>query len=337
MTENQLENKVSLSSFTDLLKKSWEIFKAKWEKILSLNLITFAIGFLCFILTIIVLFAMNIGSLAKLNITKPGDLIPILSKGEFLMPLIVFFVVLWLVYMFLTVLFQISLIYIFDHNVESESIFSILNKATKMFIPFSFVGFLAYLVIIAGTSFLIIPGIILAIGLTFTSYIVVLENEKGINTLSKASLLIKNYKVAVFTRFFLLGLGLAIINGISQNLLNLLSDNSPYLASLFSIIEIPINFIVYSITPIFTFVLYKNLKDIKGELSLDTKSNQKTKYILLAVWGCVVVVGVSALLGSLVENFSQEIENLDLPASLTREFENLKNNNSSNQDQSNFY
>jgi hypothetical protein len=105
---------------------------------------------------------------------------------------------------------------------EENSLFDIYTNSVKFMIPYIWVMLLVVLFVSFGLLFLIIPGIIIAILVAFSSFIVVTGKGRGIAVLKKSRQYVKGIWFDVFVRFLvvgLLGILLSIALELSQNIM----------------------------------------------------------------------------------------------------------------------
>ncbi len=105
---------------------------------------------------------------------------------------------------------------------EENSLFDIYANSVKFMIPYIWVMLLVIILVSFGLLFLIIPGIILAISIAFSSFIVVTGKGRGVAVLKKSRQYVKGIWFDVFVRFLvvgLLGILLSIALELSQNIM----------------------------------------------------------------------------------------------------------------------
>lgn len=105
---------------------------------------------------------------------------------------------------------------------EENSLFDIYANSVKFMMPYIWVMLLVILLVSFGLIFLIIPGIILAISIAFSSFIVVTGKGRGVAVLKKSRQYVKGIWFDVFVRFLvvgLLGILLSIALELSQNIM----------------------------------------------------------------------------------------------------------------------
>jgi hypothetical protein len=187
--------------------------------------------------------------------------------------------------------------------VESGHTFeSAFKKSWTLVLPYVWLGILSMLTIWGGLILLFLPGIYLAISLSFSIYVFFVEGERGFSALAKSWHYVKNYWWAVFGKLILLGaviiflswLLLAISNpsatiSVFQNSTPVenLSLMSQILNALFS------NFIVLPLAILYSFGLYRALAEIKAGAEPSAEDSDRNKKILkaFAVIGAITLAG----------------------------------------------
>ena len=125
--------------------------------------------------------------------------------------------------------------------------------------PMVVVGFLTGLFTMIGLLLLVIPGIIVAVWLSFSYYIVIDENKRGMDALKASKEYVSGYWWPVFGRLVVVVIALCVVNIAASTLLHaLLGVNLGTIAD---------SIFVFLITPfvvLYQYELYKNLKQVKG-------------------------------------------------------------------------
>ncbi len=78
------------------------------------------------------------------------------------------------------------------------------RRSVPLFWPFIWISILTALATLGGFVMLIVPGIILAVALTFSKYLIILENRRGLDALTQSRAYVKGYWWASLGRFILL-------------------------------------------------------------------------------------------------------------------------------------
>jgi len=189
---------------------------------------------------------------------------------------------------------QVSMLYAIKDSQKGIGIIESYRRGWRKILSYWWVGLLSSFVVLGGFMLLIIPGIIFSIWFILALFVLVSEDIKGMDALMKSKEYVKGRWWGTFRRLFTIGIiGFIIyaIIGFSMGFLGI-SGDSPI-----SRIVGPITSIL--LTPFFTayiFLLYKNLKEIRGEFVFEPKG--KGKFIAAGIVGGLLIP--FALLASLV-------------------------------------
>ncbi|MDA1334949.1 MAG: hypothetical protein O2794_02970 [bacterium] len=160
---------------------------------------------------------------------------------------------------------------------QEEGTTHIYSRSAKFLWAFVFVLLLQQLAVMGGFVLLIIPGVLTAIYLTFTSYMVIVEGKRGMDVLMGSWLLAKDYLGQIFVK--MLFIGLVLLVAILLGLVAITVINSGFLAvgvsssvtgGFSGLLSIAFQtFIMTPLSIIYMFSIYKALRAIKGEQVLD--------------------------------------------------------------------
>jgi len=217
-----------MKNFTTLVKEGFEIYKQKIVSILPLMLIFWG---LIMILGILISFI------------APGGII---ENSGYLAVLLILGIYLLMIFLSTFIGFSLVLLVIKPVRTKLKEIFQeVWKKLWQYLLVTILVGFFVII-----TSFLlIIPGIIVGVYLTFSSFVFIIEAEKGINALKRSWNLVKGNWWKVFGRIILLN----IIIGVIYTILISINDS---LGSVFQCLSIPFSII-------FMYLIYLELKKYK--------------------------------------------------------------------------
>ena len=257
----------------ELLKKSFEIYKSRFWALTGISAVPS-----------LLMFFFALASLAFLA-----------EMQKFLgLPFILIIGLLWLL-VALSVQFwsQISLLYAIKDRNEKIGIKEAFRRGWGKMNSFAWVLILTGFITMGGSMLFMIPGIIFSIWFVFASYILVNENIGGMNALMKSKAYVQGHWWSVFWRFLALGLifigpfiALAIILGAITAGITIVAGKTG--ASIFSD---SINFLITTfLTPfliIYSFLLYENLKEIKGIFTFEPKG--KGWLIAIAILGGLII------------------------------------------------
>ncbi len=121
-----------------------------------------------------------------------------------------------------------------------------------------------------GFLLLFIPGVIFTVWFIFGQFIFIEEDERGMRALLKSKEFVRGYGFDVFVRLLLIWL--------ISTLLGLV----PFVGPLLSFLFLP--FVM-----IYSYLIYQDLKTLKGDVSLSATAGEKIKWLGTAVLGYVLV------------------------------------------------
>lgn len=228
-----------MKSIPDLFKEMWEVFKGNWKSFLVIGILSLIVMILVTTILGSLIGAELLMSMTKIKNVQALSLFITQHKVVLLQFLILLFM------LFLVETFFVGAIY-YQIKDKEKSYFSALNNAYHNFWRLLGAAFLQSLIVCLGIIFFIIPGIYLGVLLAFVLPIAVFEDKGAALSLMSSISLLKNHWWATLFRllafgclYFLVSLGLnaLMLGGLSY-------------------------FIGLVFQPIYTFCLYKNLKEI---------------------------------------------------------------------------
>ncbi len=146
--------------------------------------------------------------------------------------------------------------------------------ATPYFWSMVWVSILTGFAVLGGTILLVIPGIIVAIMLSFTRPAVVLDDIKGMAALSWSGELVSGIWGGIFWRLFVMGLLVFLVS--------LLFNLLPYIGAISALFTTPFA-LIYMVR------LYENVKAHKGILPAQSVGKNRGMYMTLAILGALVI------------------------------------------------
>ena len=226
-----------MKSFTVLIKESFEMYKRKITTILSTLLIFVAVS--------IILGTLLGGSMMFLVLKLKGAGATEIANALFFSPLVIG---IFLVMMLWTVFIGLSFLMLVIKPVGTK-LKEIFQETWKKLWQYFWLVILTSFFIILSSLFLIIPGIIVAIYLSFYPYAFIIEGEKGMNALKRSWTLVKGNWWKVFGRLILLNIVFGII-------FILLDSINSFLSFVFQSLSMPFGII-------FAYLIYLELKRSK--------------------------------------------------------------------------
>lgn len=226
----------SLPGIGQLAGEAWRVYKQKLRILLGLMLIPMALSLLSSFLQ-----------------GNPSE------ETKSVSPL---FFPIWLALIIIGLWTTVSLFYVVNNRDKEVSFKEAMANGWPRIIPFFWVSFLTGLISIVGFILLIIPGIIFSVWYVFSEYIFFAEDLRGMAALKRSKELVKGFWWKVLWRFlgfgfimFLIMIPVMIVTAILGSLG--LWPVSAILTAILNVLIAPLG-IVYG------FMVYENLKRVKG-------------------------------------------------------------------------
>jgi hypothetical protein len=201
--------------------------------------------------------------------------------------LLVFLIGLVLVLMF-SIWPQVSLLYAIKEREQKIGVKESFAKGWHKIFPYFWISILVGFITIGGIILGIIPGIIFAIWFSLVFYVLIAEDLKGMNALSRSKQLVSGKWGSVFWRFFIIG-AITIIVSFGINFLRTFLGN------------IYINYIISLLVPLFltpfvaiySFLVYEDLKNLKSGIPFEPpKKSTKIKFFLVGIIGLLIIPAI---------------------------------------------
>lgn len=192
---------------------------------------------------------------------------------------------------------------------EGQSVGGAYKKSLTMFFPFIWVSGLVTLATLGGFFLFIIPGILLLIWLSLSLYVLFAENRRGTSALVASWHYVKGYSGAIFWRGLFLGiiillvsLALAFLTSGPTILTAFKSGVKPEVPLFSQILNLIFNnFLIIPISIIYSYGIYRSLKEIKTSVPLESDEQKIKKNItIFSVVGIIGIIAIIALSGFLL-------------------------------------
>lgn len=285
----QLGQVTTLSSATDILKDAWRVYWSRFKIFLGIAFIPMFI-----VLIIIGIIFADVMGFGFMN--SPMAVIVIIS---------VFFMLIIMQYWS-----QASLIYAIKNSEKNIGVVKAYRHGWHKIGSMFWVGLLSGIIIFGGYLLLFIPGIIFGIWFTFAAMIVVAEDLGGMNAILKSKFYVTGYWWEVLWRLIFIALvfgGISIIFVLPAWILDFMADVAKNLSLqmagfIFNLLGSLVGLLLSPLVVIYTFLVYNNLKIIKGERTPIFSSSEKTKFILAGVFGIILFAGMMAIPALLISS-----------------------------------
>lgn len=183
--------------------------------------------------------------------------------------------------------------------------------------PFMWLVFLQGLIILGGLMFFVIPGIFLFISFLFSSYILVLEKDRGLTALLRSHQYIKGYRLAIIGRMAVVFIASIIISLVWQQAVYQIVEPKSSITNYLDVAKgikqlntanVGVKVVVQMLNSVisnamnlfsmvFGFLLYENIRRIKGDFAYTPSKGAKVKLIAIAIYGIAIVSLPAILLG----------------------------------------
>ncbi|MBA3550783.1 glycerophosphoryl diester phosphodiesterase membrane domain-containing protein [Patescibacteria group bacterium] len=238
------------------------------------------------------------------------------SLGLYLLASVLAFIVIYISYLALVIA-------VADEQNQHADISALYQSAWHVFFPYVGVFILTTLTVIAGLTLFVIPGIAVAIFLSFSMYVLVVEKKHWMSALTKSWYYVRGNWWKVFGRMIVFAILMGVLMIITEIVTSLLGLNQigPRMfmdgynggekeISLFaSILSLAIqSFIVTPLGIFFFYLIYKSLREQKPiELQeVEEKKIRKNIYIIMGL-GIVMSIIIVIVLGTLIVTLLPQI------------------------------
>lgn len=198
------------------------------------------------------------------------------------------------------------------------------SKGLRMFFPFLWVSILTSLSIMGGFLLLVIPGIMIAVSLSMSVYVLFGENRRGVSALSASWHYVKGRWFSVAWRSVFFGLMVFLVSAILTSILlgpSFYSDAltvkegaRPEAPLWFSVVSILFsNLVVFPLGVIYMYGVYRALKETKAAPTEADEQKNKRSVKIFSILGVVVAVVFAALAGAVLAGLFYKVVGISAP------------------------
>lgn len=263
----------SLPSATALLGQAWTIYKQRIGTLLGIVIIPMLIlgSFIAIVIS---------GSVAMLY--SSTSVFETTNYGLFIRFFILLFGLFAIVVSHLWG--QTALLYAIKDSSEGIGIKESYRRGYRKIVPYWWISLLAAFITLGGFLLLIVPGIIFMVWFSLATFVLVSENLKGMDVLLRSKEYVKGHWGGVFWRLIFIWALYLIIYFIPVLILELI--DVPFGEQ---ISQFVVGLLLGPLTTIYLFLVYSNLKSIKGEIAFAPARRQRLTYIFVAVLGLLLI------------------------------------------------
>ncbi len=275
--DNQEQVRV-LSSASQIFSQAWSLYKQKFSTFVGIVFVpTLLLSVLGFI------FASSTSFDPAVFQSK------ISLDGYF--PVLGPFLLLYVFSFFINAWVQIALIYVVKDNGEDIGILEAYKRSWRKILSFWWVAMLTSFIMMGGAILFIIPGIIFAVWFSLSLFVLIVEDERGLNALLKSKQYVDAKWGGVAWRLIFIGIVFWLITVLISFGIVLVMSVLKFIPFVFGpqIIEIILGTVLTPLFVLYLFFLYKNLKELKGEMVFAPSKGQRVGFSLVGILGFLLI------------------------------------------------
>jgi len=316
----------------DLISYSWKIFTQKWKKLF---------WFLLLFPVVITIASLLLGAIVPgiIFVFDKANMMGIGLKILYGTLLIAAYAAIIISMIYFSVVINASVAYLVAREITAKEAF---KEAQTIFWKFFWWSIIISIIIGVGFLLFVIPGIIVAVFLSFSLFFITLEGLGPIQSLKASARLVKGFWWTIFARLVVLGVIVLIVSMISNmfttigmSILTLSNKGALILAlaAIFGVITFviafAINFIMSSVSLIYSYQLYAELKELKEKDSNATDNSSIAKKAgLIAVMILILFFALLGLLGVMLYSILSQtaIPNNSAQQQIQQQIQNINTN-----------
>lgn len=234
-------------------------------------------------LIMIVLFAILVSSGLLAILFSPK--FPAVAIGFLLLTL--FFLIILIIFSIISACGQTALLYAIKDNQERIGVIESYRRGWHKILSYWWISLLRWFITLGGFLLLIVPGIIFAIWFSLAPFILIAEDLRGMNALLKSREYVRGNWFGVFWRFFFIGAISFIIYLVPSVIASVLKI--PLVENISRLI---IALFWAPLVTTYSFLVYSNLKALKGEIAFAPTKGKKTAFILVGLLGVLFIPAI---------------------------------------------
>lgn len=246
-----------MDSISDLLKSTFDLYKKNVWRLVAI--VALPILFILLTMLVVTLGTMMLPSVVAISVV-------VFLAGMLLI---------------VSVWSKTALVFAIKNINEKMSFRQVFERSQKFVWHYFVISILIAFIILGGLTFLFIPAIILGVMVMFSNFVLIDQNHKDIDALSKSREYVRGYWWQVFARMVVVFLIFMIISTI------------PLIGNIISV------FFATPFIMIYVFKMYENLKEIKSTENVTDNKDTKDMMILIAVIGIFIALFFIKFMGKI--------------------------------------
>ena len=268
------QTQASLPGATAIFGQAWSLYKQRLGTFLGIMIIP--------MLVLIGLLALLAGG-GFLGLTLLSSKFAVGGIGLLILLAIVFFLAIFISQAW----GQTALLYAIKDSQERIGVVESYRRGWHKILSYYWVSLLAGFITMGGFLLLIVPGIIFAVWFSLAMFIIIAEDLKGMNALLKSKEYVKGKWGSILWRFFFIGALSLIISFVPVLIFSFLKI--PYGAEISRFV---IGLFLTPLVMAYSFLVYSNLKAVKGEIAFAPTGGKKATFIFVGILGILVIPAI---------------------------------------------
>lgn len=264
-------------SATKNFGQAWKLFESRLGVVIGITLLSIAIGIVLIGIGVGILLAagLTIGSITSIALLSEI----IFGSTSLLVTLIIVAFVIGLALSVLSVWSQLAAMFAFKDADQRIGVIESYRRSWRVLLSYWWIMILTGIIMTSGFLLFIIPGILFAVWFSFAGFILICEKEKGLRALFKSKEYVRGYWWNILWNFIFIGLVYLLVY-IGLWAISLL----PLPEIIFAIIDFILQLFYPMLAAACTYILYKNLRTIKGEVTVAVTGRKKAWFSVIALF-----------------------------------------------------
>lgn len=272
-----------LMGIQELLKATWEHLKLVWKKLLLISVLVMA---LMFGLTLVVSLVVGVFGVAMVAGAIGGSF-----SLAAMLPVILVVLMGVIGGIIITSAFQAGMLLVVAEPESTDSAWAMAKRGFAFAVPIIVANIVVSLLVLGGMALFIVPGLVIAILLSFVLYEIVLHKQSLGSAFANSATIIKQNFSAVFMRWLAM-VGVAFLFGLALAVLGAIPGINVLLGLLNPVLSAVLSWLVL----IYWFLVYKQTRE---RTNFSQTASVTWMYVVGAI-GWVVMVVMIMSVGSLL-------------------------------------
>jgi hypothetical protein len=241
----------SFPSSRELLMQSWAFYKKRFKSLITIAIVPFVVLFVGGVI---------LGLSGDFATSSNGTVTALNQTG------VIIAIAFVIIAAYISILGFAALLHNIISPDGSEQIGAAFSAAQDDVLPLFWTGLLTFLAVLGGAILLIVPGIIFAFWFSQSSFVVVTEKLQGPGAMKQSKVYVKGNVGQIFKKGFYLGIlsiVAIIIVAIVFGILDKVTGQNIFSVFATTVLRV----LLYPLTAVYTFLLFKELKASKGQIT----------------------------------------------------------------------